>query len=75
MRAEQAARTPDATRPLPRAGRRQIDDKGLSAAAPAQDEPETETVVKSRQEHWLDPDSYWDTTRERPLPEFDWGDD
>jgi len=27
------------------------------------------------QEHWLDPDSFWETTRERPLPEFDWGDD
>ena len=26
-------------------------------------------------EHWLDPDSSWDTTKERPLPEFDWGDD
>jgi hypothetical protein len=26
-------------------------------------------------EHWLDPDSSWDTTRERPLPDFDWGDD
>ena len=24
------------------------------------------------QEHWLDPDSSWDATRERPLPEFDW---
>ena len=27
------------------------------------------------QEHWLDPDSSWDTTKERPLPEFDWGDE
>jgi hypothetical protein len=27
------------------------------------------------QEPWLDPDSSWDVTRERPLPEFDWGDD
>lgn len=26
-------------------------------------------------EHWLDPDSSWDTTKERPLPEFDWGDE
>jgi hypothetical protein len=34
--------------------------------APVKDEPE---------EHWLDPDSSWDATRERPLPEFDWGDD
>ena len=58
--------------------REQVDGRSMtraSAAAPAQDEPETETVVKSGQEHWLDPDSYWDTTGERPLPEFDWGDD
>lgn len=39
--------------------------------APLQDE--TEVVAKARQEHWLDPDSFWDTTAERPLPEFDWG--
>jgi hypothetical protein len=26
-------------------------------------------------EHWLDHESSWDTSRERPLPEFDWGDD
>jgi len=39
------------------------------------DEPDTETVEKAGQEHWLEPDSSWDTTRERPLPEFDWGDD
>ena len=38
------------------------------------DEPETETVAAG-QEHWLDPDSSWDATRERPLPDFDWGDD
>ena len=24
---------------------------------------------------WLDTESFWDTTGERPLPEFDWGDD
>jgi hypothetical protein len=40
----------------------------------ARDKPETETVPAG-QEPWLDPDSSWDTTRERPLPEFDWGDD
>ena len=58
--------------------REQIDGRSMkrtSAAAPAQGKPETQTVAKSGQEHWLDPDSYWDTTRERPLPEFDWGDD
>ena len=39
------------------------------------DEPETETVVNSRREHWLDSESFWDTSGERPLPEFDWGDE
>ncbi len=56
--------------------REQVDGRSTtraSAAALPQDEPEK--VVKSGQEHWLDPDSYWDTTGERPLPEFDWGDD
>ena len=33
------------------------------------------TPPKTQSEHWLDQDSSWDTTRERPLPEFDWGDD
>ena len=32
-------------------------------------------AAAARQEHWLDPDSFWDTSGERPLPEFDWGDD
>ena len=35
----------------------------------------TPSVARSRDEPWLDPDSSWDTTKERPLPEFDWGDD
>jgi hypothetical protein len=38
-------------------------------------EPETETVVNAEPEHWLDPGSFWDTSAERPLPDFDWGDD
>jgi hypothetical protein len=38
-------------------------------------EPETKTVANARQEHWLDSESFWDTSGERPLPEFDWGDD
>ena len=46
----------------------------VSHGTPPKDDSETETVA-ARQEHWLDPDSSWDTTRERPLPEFDWGDD
>jgi hypothetical protein len=36
--------------------------------------PRDEAVVDVGQEHWLEPDSSWDTTRERPLPEFNWGD-
>jgi hypothetical protein len=41
--------------------REQVDGRSMtkaSAAAPAQDAPETEMVVKSGQERWLDPDSY-----------------
>jgi len=45
-----------------------------SPAAPSNDEPETETGANTGQEHWLDPESLWDSTLERPLPEFDWGD-
>lgn len=47
----------------------------VAASAPRSDEPETETVVNPRKEHWLDSESFWDTTGERPLPEFDWGDE
>ena len=47
----------------------------VSPGAAPKDEPETETVVNAGQEHWLDPESFWDTTGERPLPEFDWGDE
>lgn len=45
-----------------------------SPNTPPKDESETETVAAGH-EHWLDPDSLWDATGERPLPEFDWGDD
>jgi hypothetical protein len=38
------------------------------------DDPETETVVNARQEPWLDSEAFWDTSGERPLPEFDWSD-
>jgi len=46
----------------------------VSPDTPPKDEPESETAT-GKKEHWLDPDSFWDTTGERPLPEFDWGDD
>jgi len=41
-----------------------------SDGSPAAPEP-----VSATDEHWLDPDSSWDATKERPLPDFDWGDD
>ena len=44
-----------------------------SADAPPNGDPQAGTNEK--QEHWLDSESFWDTTGERPLPEFDWGDD
>jgi hypothetical protein len=50
----------------------------VARGARPKDEPETETVVNAgqkRQEHWLDSESFWDTSGERPLPEFDWGDE
>jgi hypothetical protein len=46
-----------------------------SADAPPPDEPQSETAANDRQEHWLDSESFWDTSGQRPLPEFDWGDD
>jgi hypothetical protein len=46
----------------------------VEGGSTARDKPETETVAAG-QEPWLDPDSSWDATRERPLPDFDWGDD
>lgn len=42
--------------------------------APPTDKSEPETVANAGKEHWLDTESFWDTTGERPLPEFDWGD-
>lgn len=58
--------------------RDQLDVEPTSSVRPGtppQDEPETETVVNTRKEPWLEPESFWDTTGERPVPEFDWGDD
>lgn len=43
-------------------------------STPPNDEPETKTSANAREKQWLDHDSFWDTTGERPLPEFDWGD-
>jgi len=52
-----------------------LDDYREQGAAKSKDEPEPEPVVSAGEEHWLEPDSSWDTTRERPLPEFDWGEE
>lgn len=46
----------------------------VSPGAPPEDQLEDEMSVNPGQEHWLDPGSFWDTTGQRPLPEFDWGD-
>ena len=46
----------------------------VEGGTPAKEEADSEAVAAGP-EHWLDPDSSWDATRERPLPEFDWGDD
>ncbi len=57
--------------------REQVDGGPMTGephGGPSQGEPQTETVVNARREQWLDHDSFWDTTGERPLPEFDWGD-
>jgi hypothetical protein len=54
---------------MPLDGYREHAADGSTAAA-----PESEPVVAT-DEHWLDPDSSWDATKERPLPDFDWGDD
>jgi hypothetical protein len=57
--------------------RGQIDGGSFTPVSPSapRDEPETVTAVNARRDHWLDHDSSWDTSAERPLPEFDWGDD
>jgi hypothetical protein len=48
---------------------------GVSPGNPPEEESEPETVVNARKEHWLDPESFWDRSGDRPLPEIDWGDD
>lgn len=34
--------------------------------------PSERRTAAPTEPHWLDPDSSWDATREKPLPEFDW---
>ena len=40
-----------------------------------QEEREPETAADASEKPWLDTESFWDTSGERPLPEFDWGDE
>ena len=47
-------------------------DRYRDPGATAKEEPAAAT---DGPEHWLDQESFWDTSGERPLPEFDWGDD
>ena len=56
-------------------GRMPLDRYREGGHTPRKEEAETETRAKTEEEKWLDSDSSWDTTRERPLPEFDWGDE
>jgi hypothetical protein len=46
-------------------------DRYRDPGTPAKEE--APAVTESR-EGWLDHESFWDTSGERPLPEFDWGD-
>jgi hypothetical protein len=39
------------------------------------EEREPETAAEASEKPWLDTESFWDTSGERPLPEFDWGDE
>lgn len=63
-------------RRMPLDGYREQVDGGsggrVSPGAPPQEEP---AAVTAGQEGWLDHESFWDTSGERPMPEFDWGDD
>jgi hypothetical protein len=52
--------------------RDQGDGDSKTEAAPGARPREESTTGK---EPWLDTESFWDTSGERPLPEFDWGDD
>ena len=41
-----------------------------AGGTPSREEPEE---FAAGPEPWLDHESFWDTSSERPLPEFDWG--
>jgi len=60
---------------MPLDGYREQAEGGSTAEASRDAPPDAESTRETRPEHWLDTESFWDTTGERPLPEFDWGDD
>ena len=62
-------------RRMPLDGYREEADGGSTTEAARDSPPNDESQAETKPEHWLDTDSFWDTTGERPLPEFDWGDD
>ena len=47
-------------------------ESGSAGKVSVQEAPE---AVTPEREGWLDHESFWDTSGERPLPDFDWGDD
>ena len=55
-----------------RLDRRMPLDRYRDPGTPPKEEPEAGPASR---EHWLDQESFWDTSQEKPLPEFDWGDD
>jgi hypothetical protein len=50
---------------------RQMPLDSYREAVPGGSPPQAHAAAPA-EEHWLDHDSSWDATRERPLPEFDW---
>ena len=60
---------------MPLDGYREQADGGSTTGASRDTPPTAESTRETGPEHWLDAESFWDTTGERPLPEFDWGDD
>lgn len=47
-------------------------DRYRDPGTPPKEEAE---AAPASAERWFDHDSFWDPSAERPLPEFDWGDD
>jgi hypothetical protein len=54
---------------------REVDGGSATKVSPGARSQEEPDAVTAGRESWLDQDSFWDTSGERPLPEFDWGDE